>query len=141
MADQLDDVDEELGHQKGAGPIEARGHAGGAAPNFGRQNLAHHEPGDRAEPKRETNYVDDETRQRDVSVLRDVHILVLHIEENTKYEQGHKHADAAHVQEDLTAEAVDQGRSDEGRGKINYAYDDRADVRVDAAACVLGWEN
>ena len=139
LAQQPVDVLEGLGDDERAGPVETGGDAGGAAADLGRQDLAHHEPGDGPEAQGEADYVDDEARERQPAVLghRGVHVHVLHEEEAPQGEQRDDHAHAAHVEEHLAAEPVDQSRRDEGRAEVDDADDYGAEVRVDRAAGVL----
>lgn len=137
LANELDDVLEGLGHQECAGPVKAGGHTGSATSDLGRQDLAHHQPGDRAETEREADYVDDEAGQRKPAVGHRVDVAVFHVEEAAEGYQGHYHANAAHVQENLATEAIDQGCSYECGAEVHDADYDGADVRVNCAACIL----
>lgn len=130
-------VGEEFGHHEGARPVEASGHAGGAASDLRGQDLAHHEPRNGPKTEREAYDVDHEAHQRDVAYVRHVHAVVLHVEEAAQHEQRHYHAHARHVQQYLASQTVDQGCCHEGRREVHYTHYYRAYVGVYLAAGVL----
>ena len=135
--DHRDDVLVRFRDDERARPVEGRGDAGGRAAYLDRQNLAHHQPRDRAESKREADHVNDQAQQRYPAERRHVRPSRLHVEERAEREQSQAHGYAAYVQQHFPAQFVYNGRGDERRDEVDDTDDDGGDVLVNAASGVL----
>lgn len=92
---------ESLGHHESTRPVEGRGHRGRRATDFGRQNLAHHQPGNGSKAEGEAQDVDDEAAQGQPAQVADLGAMRLAVEEAAQHKQRDDHGYAGHIQEDL----------------------------------------
>lgn len=135
--DHRDDVLVRFRDDERASPIEGRGDACRRATYLDRQDLAHHQPRDRAESQGEADHVNDQTDQWYPAERRHVRSGRLHVEERAEREQSHAHGYATYVQQHFSAQFVYNRRRDERRDEVHDTDDDGGEVLVNAASSIL----
>ncbi|CAL7946700.1 unnamed protein product [Xylocopa violacea] len=136
-SDQRDDILVSFRNDERARPVEGGRDARGRTAYLNRQDLAHHQPRDRAESQGKSDHVNDQAQQWYPTERRYVRSTRLHVEERTEREQGQTHRHTAYVKQHLSTQFVDHRRRDERRDKVNDTHDDGGNVLVDAASSVL----
>ena len=113
LADGRHQVREELGDQEGEGPVEGGGNGGGRASHLAREQLGHHQPGDRAEADGEGEDKDGERGDgEDLQLLgqRRVVLVLLDVEEGSEDGDGDEHEEGGEIEKHPPAWRIDLGQ-------------------------------